>query len=105
MLRAALETLGRGYVIVDVPSAEEATLEMRRGPVDLLITDLRLPGISGLELLRRLHKASSEASMIVISAYADEGQQAEFHSLGAKFFAKPLDLAAFLKGVQTALDG
>ena len=103
MLRAALETLGRGYVIVDVPSAEEAQLEFRRGPVDLLITDLRLPGISGLELIRRLHKGSSEARMIVISAYADETAQAEFRNLGAAFFAKPLNLEAFLKGVQQAL--
>jgi DNA-binding response OmpR family regulator len=105
MLRAALETLGRGYVIVDVPSAEEAQLEFRRGPVDLLITDLRLPGISGLELIRRLHKASSAARMIVISAYADETAQAEFRNLGATFFAKPLNLEAFLKGVQQALVG
>ncbi len=103
MLRAALETLGRGFVIVDVPSAEEAQLEFRRGPVDLLITDLRLPGISGLELIRRLHKASSEARMIVISGYADETAQAEFRNLGAMFFPKPLDLVAFLKGVQAAL--
>jgi DNA-binding response OmpR family regulator len=105
MLRAALETLGRGYVIVDVPSAEEAQLEFRRGPVDLLITDLRLPGISGLDLIRRLHKASSEARMIVISAYADETARAEFRNLGAAFFAKPLNLEAFLKGVQQALGG
>jgi len=103
MLRAALETLGGGYVIVDVPSAEEAQLEFRRGPVDLLITDLRLPGISGLELIRRLHKASSEARMIVISAYADETAQAEFRNLGATFFPKPLDLPAFLKGVREAV--
>jgi DNA-binding response OmpR family regulator len=103
MLRAALETLGGGYVIVDVPSAEEAQLEFRRGPVDLLITDLRLPGISGLELIRRLHKASSEARMIVISAYADETAQAEFRHLGATFFPKPLDLPAFLKGVREAV--
>ena len=105
MLRAAVETLGQGYVIVDVPSAEEAQLEFRRGPVDLLITDLRLPGISGLELIRKLHKASSEAALIVISGYADETAQAEFRSLGATFFAKPLDLPAFLKGVQAALAG
>jgi len=103
MLRAALETLGGGYVIVDVPSAEEAQLEFRRGPVDLLITDLRLPGISGLELIRRLHKASSEARMIVISAYADETAQAEFRHLGATFFPKPLDLPAFLNGVREAV--
>ena len=103
MLRAALETLGRGFVIVDVPSAEEAQLEFRRGPVDLLITDLRLPGISGLELIRRMHKSSSAARMIVISGYADETAQAEFRSLGAMFFPKPLDLEAFLKGVQAAV--
>ncbi|HUS17154.1 MAG TPA: response regulator [Chloroflexia bacterium] len=103
MLRAALETLGRGYVIIDVPSAEEAQLEFRRGPVDLLVTDLRLPGISGLELVRRLHKASSEARMFVISAYADETTQAELKRLGATFFAKPLSLEDFLIGVQSVL--
>jgi CheY-like chemotaxis protein len=103
MLRTALETLGHGYVIVDVPSAEEAQLEFRRGPFDLLITDLRLPGISGLELIRRLHKASTEAAMIVISVYADETDQAEFRRLGATFFAKPLALDAFLQSVQDAL--
>ncbi len=103
MLRAALETLGRGYVIVDVPSAEEAQLEFRRGPVDLLITDLKLPGISGLELIQRLHKASSESHMLVISGYADETSRAEFKRLGATFIAKPLDLQAFLLSVQDIL--
>jgi CheY-like chemotaxis protein len=105
MLRSALETLGKGYVIVDVPSAEEALLEMRRGLVDLLITDLRLPGISGIELIQRLRKASIGASMIVISAYADEKAQAEITGLGAAFYAKPLSLVAFLQGVQHALAG
>jgi len=103
MLRTALETLGRGYVILDVPSAEEAQLEMRRGQVDLLITDLRLPGISGLELIHKLRRGSTTAAMIVISAYADETTQAEIRGLGATFFAKPLSLAEFLRAVQAAL--
>jgi DNA-binding response OmpR family regulator len=103
MLRTALETLRQGYVIVDVPSAEEAMLEMRRGQIDLLVTDLRLPGISGLELIRRLRKASSEADMIVISAYADENTRAEIVRLGAAFYAKPLVLEDFLEGVKRAL--
>ncbi len=103
MLRTALETLGRGYVILDVPSAEEAQLEMRRGQVDLLVTDLRLPGISGLELIHKLRRTSIDAAMIVISGYADERTRAEIVGLGATFFAKPLDLADFLRGVQQAL--
>jgi CheY-like chemotaxis protein len=88
---------------VDVPSAEEAMLEMRRGQIDLLVTDLRLPGISGLELIRRLRKASSEADMIVISAYADENTRADVEQLGAAFYAKPLVLEDFLEGVKRAL--
>ncbi len=103
MLRAALETLGRGFVILDVPSAEEAQLEMRRGQIDLLITDLRLPGISGLELIHKLRRGSTDAAMIVISAYADERTRAEIVGLGARFFAKPLSLADFLNGVQQSL--
>ncbi len=103
MLRTALETLGHGYVILDVPSAEEAQLEMRRGEIDLLVTDLRLPGISGLELIHKLRRASITAAMIVISAYADETTQAEIRAVGATFFAKPLSLAEFLRAVQLAL--
>jgi len=103
MLRAALETLGRGYVIVDVPSAEEAILEMRRGGVDLLVTDLRLPGISGLELIRRLQAASNQARLMVISAYGDSETRRQVKALGAAFFAKPLSLEEFLDGVQRAL--
>ena len=103
MLRAALGTLGGGSVILDVPSAEEAQLEMRREPIDLLITDLRLPGISGLELIRKLRRASSDAALIVISAYADELTQREIAEVGATFYPKPLSLEDFLRGVQRAL--
>jgi DNA-binding response OmpR family regulator len=103
MLRAALETLGHGYVVLDVPSAEEAQLELRRGQIDLLITDLRLPGISGLELIHKLRRTSTEAAMIVISAYADERTRAELAGLGATFFAKPLSLADLLSTVQQIL--
>jgi DNA-binding NtrC family response regulator len=103
MLRTALETLGHGFIILDVPSAEEAQLEMRRGQIDLLITDLRLPGISGLELIHKLRRTSIDAAMIVISGYADERTRTEIVGLGATFFAKPLELADFLRGVQHAL--
>ena len=103
MLRIAVEALGRGYLVSDVPSAEEALLEVRRAPVDLLITDLRLPGITGLELIKRLRNLASKAHMIVISAHADEATRAECRRLGAIFFPKPLSLDAFLTTVQQAV--
>jgi DNA-binding response OmpR family regulator len=103
MLRIAVEALGRGYVVVDVPSAEEALLEVRRAPVDVLVTDLRLPGITGLELIKRLRNLASQAAMIVISAHADEVTQSECRRLGAIFFPKPLSLDAFLNTVQQSV--
>lgn len=103
MLRIAMEALGRGYQVSDVPSAEEALLEIRRAPVDVVVTDLRLPGITGLELIKRLRSLASQATMIVISAHADEITQAECRRQGALFFPKPLSLDAFLATVQQAV--
>jgi CheY-like chemotaxis protein len=103
MLRVALDALGRGYVIVDAPSGEEALLEVGRGGIDLLITDFRLPGINGLEVIKRLHKTNPESKVIVISGISDPEAQSEAKRLGAAFFAKPLSLDTFLASVQDAL--
>jgi FixJ family two-component response regulator len=103
MLRAALETLGRGYVIVDVPSGEEALLEIGRGGVDLLITDVRLPGISGVEVVKRLKKLDAAARAIVISGQTDVPFEAEAKRLGAAYFSKPLRMDDFIQVVQRAL--
>lgn len=101
-IRSALESLGRGDVIVEVPSGEEATLEIGRGGIDLLITDVRLPGISGLEVVKRLRKKNAKAPAIVVSGYPQA--EAEAKRLGVTaFFHKPLRLDAFLAAVQQAL--
>lgn len=101
-IRAGLETLGRGLIIVEVPSGEEAVLEITRGGVDLLITDVRLPGMSGLDVVKRLTRHSPQAKAFVISG--DSKNETEARKLGvAKFFTKPLHLDTFLKAVLTAL--
>jgi len=103
MLRASLETLGHHVTIVDVPSGEEALLEIKRGGVDLLITDVRLPGISGLEVIKRLRKASSQAQVIVMSGQSAVEMAAEARKLGATYFNKPVPIGDFLDAVQRAL--
>jgi CheY-like chemotaxis protein len=100
-IRVGLETLGRGFIVVEVPSGEEAFLEIRRGGVDLLITDVRLPGMSGLDVVKRLRQANDKAQAIVISGQPQ--YEADAKKLGATFFNKPLQLDTFLKAVLTAL--
>jgi CheY-like chemotaxis protein len=53
-LQAALKTLRPPVESVLVPSAEEAILESSQTAPDLLVADIRLPGISGLELVRKI---------------------------------------------------
>src|SRR3990172_7401021 len=104
MLRTALETLGRGYTIVDVPSGEEAVLEIGRGGIDLLIADVRLPGISGLDVAKRLRRANPKAPIVIISGQPSIPEEVEAQRLGAAgYFAKPLRLDEFMTAVLNAL--
>ncbi len=104
MMRAALDTLGRDYIVVAVPSGEEAVLEIGRGGVDLLITDVRLPGMSGLEVIKRLRRMDSKAQAIVITGQANPQNRAEAERLGVSaYFTKPITMDNFLNAVQSAL--
>ncbi len=104
MLRTSLELLNRNYIIRDVPSGEEAMLEIGRAGVDLLIADVRLPGMSGLELLARLRARNTPAPTIVIAGSPTPEIEARARELQAHaFFAKPLKTEDFLRAVQVAL--
>jgi CheY-like chemotaxis protein len=104
MLRTALELSGRDCVVVDVPSGEEALLELNRGPVDLLVTDLKLPGISGLQLLVRLREINPEARSILITGHPTPEARAQAEAMGViAFLPKPLSTNFFLEAVDRAL--
>jgi two-component system response regulator (stage 0 sporulation protein F) len=105
MLRTALETLGREDVIVEAPSGEEALLEFGRGGADLLVVDVRLPGISGLDVVRRVRRTSSRAPVILISGVPDAQMENEARTLGVlAFMRKPININAFLPVAQRALE-
>ncbi len=104
MLRASLELSGEGYVVVDAPSGEEALLELARGPVDLLVTDLRLPGISGLDLLARVRQLNPNARAILITGQPTDEIQALAQQMGVvAFLRKPIGTSFFLEAVARAL--
>ena len=69
--RAALEDrlTGAGYVVEPFTEATSALKRFRQNPTDVVITDVRLPGMSGLELLSEIKKERSETAVIVITGY------------------------------------
>ncbi len=106
MLRAALELIDRNYKIVEVPSAEEAMLEIRRTAFDLVIVDVRLPGMDGLELTRRIRKARPDAQIAIITGNSNPRTEAEARKLNpVAYLPKPLDPKEFAAVIQKVLGG
>ena len=104
LVQAALSTLNIPLQVTLVPSAEEAQLEFSRHSFDLLITDVRLPGISGLELTRRLRTRHKAVRIIQISGLSDPTLRQQSMDAGADFFfTKPLDMPVFLETAEKLL--
>ncbi len=103
-LRDAIETLGPDFEVADVPSGEEAILELSSGSFDLLISDVRLPGITGLELLNKVKKLKSDIKIILMTGLMDSQVRQEVADAGASaFFLKPIEIADFLDAVERSL--
>ena len=104
VLRANLETLGLDLDLVDVPSGEEAIVEVVGTGIDLLIADVGLPGLSGIELIKKLKTTYKEMQVIVITGMEDEDIHQEIADLGPEaFFLKPLKMPEFLNAVRKTM--
>jgi CheY-like chemotaxis protein len=104
LLRTALETLEHELEVVEIPSGEEAILDASRNKVDLLVTDFRLAGITGIELMRKIRSHRPEAKVILITGLTDKKVRKEVAEAGADaFFLKPIPIADFLDAVERHL--
>ncbi len=104
LLHSTLQTLGHKLDIVDAPSGEEALLEASRRKIDLLVADYLLPGISGVELMRKVKARNAELKVIFISGMTDRKARDEMLNAGAvAVFDKPIPLADFLDAVERGL--
>src|SRR5258708_20250721 len=70
-MRRLLEiSLGEdGHAVTAVPDAETGLKFLQREPVDLVLTDLKLPGMSGLEFLQEARRINAAVPMLVMTAY------------------------------------
>ncbi|MCS7010461.1 MAG: response regulator [Anaerolineales bacterium] len=104
LLRSALETLEHHLEVVEIPSGEEAILYSSRHPIDLLVADYRLPGMTGVELMRKVRTKHPEVKIILITGQTDPKIRKEIAEAGADgFFLKPVVIADFLDAVERLL--
>lgn len=104
LLRSALETLEQKIDVTEIPSGEEAILFSSRNPIDLLVSDFRLPGMTGIELMTKVRKYHPEMKVILITGQTDPKVRQDVADAGADaFFIKPVPMADFLDAVERHL--
>jgi signal transduction histidine kinase/DNA-binding response OmpR family regulator len=84
-----------GYLVVDAGSAEEAMAALGTAPIDVLLTDMNLPGASGAELAARARALRPGVRVI----YATGDTAAATHDPAARLLAKPYGMVALLNAV------
>jgi CheY-like chemotaxis protein len=89
-----------------VPSAEEALLESSRLTVDLLVTDLRLPGMTGAELIRKIRVRQPGVRVILMTGISDDDRLAKQRDEAKAdvFLRKPISAGNFLETVERLLE-
>ncbi|MBN1304835.1 MAG: response regulator [Anaerolineales bacterium] len=105
LIHATLDSLGHDLEIVEAPSGEEALLEATQNKkLDMLVSDYKLPGITGVELMAKVRKRHPDVKTILITAMTDKKTREDMRSAGATaLFEKPIPLADFLDVVEREL--
>jgi DNA-binding response OmpR family regulator len=85
------KTLQRvGYNVTEAASGEEALDQMKKHHYDVVLTDIRMPGLTGVELLKRIKEQAPDAIVILMTGYASLGTAVEALRLGAHdYLIKP----------------
>jgi two-component system response regulator AtoC len=95
----------RGFDVHEARDGEECLKRVREVRPDLLISDLRMPRMDGLELLRQLRAEGNDLPVLMISAHGDIQATLEASSLGAKgFITKPLNIQQLDQAVSKLIE-
>jgi DNA-binding NtrC family response regulator len=93
----------QGFETVLATSGEQALEILRAEPVSMMISDVRMPGLTGLETLRRARQKHAVLPVLLVTAYADIREAVGAMRDGAlNYLAKPIDLDELLATVQQA---
>lgn len=94
----------RGFEVVAAATLAEAEARLARSPVDVVLTDLRLPGADGLELVRRFQAASPDLPVVVLTGHGTVVSAVECLRAGASdYILKPAEPEALEVALERAL--
>lgn len=104
VLKNSLQKLGPGYQVTAVADGMAAITQLRRQPYDVVVTDYKMVGMDGLELLEAAKSIRPETRVILMTAYGSNTLEVQARRLQAyRYLAKPLEITAFRQVIQEAV--
>jgi len=101
-LKRLLES--EGHTVIFRAAGAPAVEDIRHGGIDLLITDLRMPGMSGLDLIKEARTLDKKLDIVVITGYGTMEIFIKAMRLGASdFIVKPIEKEQFMRAIERAL--
>ena len=93
------------YAVISAASGEAGIDIVERNPLDLVILDMRLPGINGMETFKRIKKIDSKLPVIIVTAYGTTQIAIEATKMGAyDYVLKPFDVPEMLNLIEQAIE-
>jgi DNA-binding NtrC family response regulator len=93
------------YDVTACASAMEALAKLAGGKIDVVVTDLQMPGMNGIEFIREIERRRIDVQVLMITAHASVSSAVEAMRLGAcDYIEKPFDVVALEKSVAQACD-
>jgi DNA-binding NtrC family response regulator len=100
-----LDLSEEGHRVLSAPDAEQGLKLLRQETVDLVVTDLKLPGMDGLEFLHAVKRTNAALPLVVMTAYGTVETAVEAMKAGASdYVLKPFSLAEMKMVIQKELD-
>jgi two-component system response regulator (stage 0 sporulation protein F) len=93
-----------GYEVTLANNGQDALSRMVNGAYDLVVTDIKMPGMDGLQLLQELRKTGSQVDVIMVTAYGEVESYLKAMSLGAaEYINKPIRIKELKRIVHKVL--
>jgi len=93
-----------GYYVEAVQDGTEALRRIEESYFDLLLTDIRMPGLDGLELVRLARRRYPNLGVLLVTAYVQDALGAtDFDGAGVGVLSKPFNLSELIDRVETCL--
>lgn len=102
-LQRSLEADDPCYYVETSHSGAEALVKMVRAPFDLVIADLRMPGLDGLQLVKHARNLNPSTQAILMTAYGSDGAEAAAKEMGVEYVTKPFAMEDMKRLVRKAM--